>query len=122
MSFRDDIQEAIQAGIGALDDIPVRSTYTGKRTPSYNADTGVTTITPTSSLNVPIVFTSYKRKEIDNVAVLPSDQKAIIATLDLDQLPTLNDTITQPDGTVWSVISIGVDPVGAAWVLQIRRP
>lgn len=122
MSLRADIQEAIQGGLAALDDMPLKSTYSKAGTPTYDTDSGVPTVTMTTQADVPVLFTRYARKEIDNVAVLMNDQKAIIAALDLEQTPTVNDTITPPDSTVWKVISVAIDPSGAAWVLQIRRP
>lgn len=122
MSLRQQIQAAVQTGLAALDDIPELSVYTGIGTPVYDPNTGNTTKPSTISSDVPMVFTSFSFMEIDNLAVLASDRKAIIATLDLDQTPTLNDTITRPDGKIWNVIGIKIDPAGAAWVLQIRRP
>lgn len=122
MSLRDAIQQAVQAGILSLDDLAERATYTSMATPSYDATTGTITKPSTSYASVPMVFTSFSRMEIDGEAVRAEDLKAIIATQDLTPTPTINDTITRADGTVWSVIGIRTDPAGAAWVAQIRRP
>lgn len=122
MSLRDAIQQAVQTGMIALDDLVARATYTSVSTPSYNATTGAIAAASTALPGVPIVFTSYDTREIDGETIRPEDQKAIIATLDLAATPTKNDTITKADGTVWSVVDIKTDPAGAAWVLQVRRP
>lgn len=122
MSLRDAIQQAVQAGIVALDDLAGRAVYTSKGTPTYSATTGAVGGSSTALANVPMVFASYSKLEIDGEAVMAEDQKAIIAVLDLAATPTKNDVITKADGTVWSVISIKTDPAGAAWVLQVRRP
>lgn len=122
MSLRAQIQQAVQAGIAAMDDLAERATYTSMETPSYNAATGTITKPITTYADVPMVFTSFSRMEIDGDAVRAEDLKAIISTQDLTPTPTVNDTITRADGTVWSVIGIRADPAGAAWVVQIRRP
>lgn len=122
MSLRDAIRQAVQQGITALDDLALLSTYTSVGTPSYTPSTGTITTPNTAYTNVPVAFTSFDKKEIDGKTVKPNDQKAIIACLDLAATPTLNDTITAADGTVWSVMGIQRDPAGAVWVLQVRRP
>jgi len=120
------VQDAIQQGLASLRapelDIQKLCTYSSVATPSYAPSTGTVTTPKAASADVPIVFTSFKRMEIDGEAVRAEDQKAIIATRDLTPVPTVNDTITRADGTVWSVIGIGTGPAGAAWVLQVRRP
>jgi hypothetical protein len=50
------------------------------------------------------------------------DQKALIATLDLIPVPTVNDTILDEDGVTWSVIGILSGPGRVAWSLHVRRP
>lgn len=122
MSLRAAIQQAVQSGIVALDDLAERATYTSVGTPSYSPATGAVTTPSTNSTSVPMVFASYSRMEIDGEAIRAEDQKAIVATKDLTPVPTINDSITRADGTVWSVIAIKTDPAGAAWVLQVRRP
>jgi hypothetical protein len=122
MSLRSQIQQAVQAGIAAIDDLAELATYQSVLTPSYEPSTGVIAQPTWTIADVPIVFTSFSRMEIDGAAVRAEDLKAIVATRDLTPVPTINDTITRANGTVWSVIGVTTDPAGAAWVLQIRRP
>lgn len=122
MSLRHQVQAAVQAGIAAISDLAEQATYTSIATPSYEPSTGVITSPSTASAGVPMVFTSFSRMEIDGQVIRSEDLKAIIATRDLTPTPTVNDTITRADSTVWSVIGIRTDPAGAAWVLQCRRP
>ena len=122
MSLRAVIQQAVQTGIAAMDDLAEQATYTSVATPSYDPATGTITKPSASYAAVPMVFTSYARKEIDGEVIRPEDQKAVIAQLSLTPVPTLNDTITRMDGSVWNVVSVMTDPAGAAWVLQVRRP
>ena len=122
MSLRAAIQQAVQAGIVAIDDLAERATYTSVGISTYNATTGGVTKASTAFASVPMVFASYSRMEIDGEAVRAEDLKAIIAARDLTPVPTVNDTIARADGTGWSVIGIKRDPAGAAWVLQVRRP
>lgn len=120
------VQTAIQQGLAALRDpaldVQKLVTYTSVATPSYDPATGAITTPSAAYPDVPAVFTSYGRKEIDGETIRPEDQKAVIAQLDLMLVPTLNDTITRADGSVWSVVDVMTDPAGAAWVLQVRRP
>lgn len=122
MSLRQQIRQAVQTGINALDDLAERARYTSVRTPNYDALTGTISKPTLAYPNVPMVFTSYSRQEIDGETIRPEDQKAVIAQLALEPVPTLNDTITRPDGSVWTVVGIRTDPASAAWVLQVRRP
>lgn len=105
-----------------MDDLAELATYTSVATPSYDPSTGTITTPSARYPDVPIVFTSYARKEIDGEVIRPDDQKAIIAQLALTPSPTLNDTMTRADGTVWTVVAVMADPAGAAWILQVRRP
>ncbi len=122
MSLRATVQKAVRTGLKAMDDIQESATYGGVTTTVYDPATGTMVSTPGGGGIVKMVFTSFSFMEIDGQAVLANDRKAIIASLDLDVVPTLNDSITRADGTVWNVIGIKTDPAGAAWVLQIRRP
>ncbi len=120
------IKDAVQQGLSALRDpsldIQKLGTYHSKGQETYDTTTGAVSITSTAYTSVPMIFTSYDRKEIDGEAILAEDQKVIISTRDLVPVPTINDAITRADGSIWSVISIKTDPAGAAWVLQVRRP
>jgi len=122
MSLRTTVQRAVKTGLKAMDDIQETATYGGVTTTAYDPATGTITETSGGGGVVKMVFTSFSFMEIDGVAVLANDRKVIIASLDLDVTPTLNDTITRADGSAWNVIGIKTDPAGAAWVLQIRKP
>lgn len=122
MSLRTTVKKAVKSGMQALGDIRESATYGGISTVAYDPNTGTMVQTGSGGGVVPMVFSSFSFMEIDGLAVLTDDRKAIIATLDLDLVPTLNDTITRTDGTTWNVIGIKTDPAGAAWVLHIRRP
>lgn len=118
------IQDAVQQGLSALRALEIQktATYIAIGTPTYNPTTGAPATPQTSYLNTPMVLTSFAKAEIDGDAVRPEDRKAIIAQLDLATTPTLNDRLQLADGTVWSVVHIGIDPADAAWVLQVRNP
>lgn len=120
------LQKAIQQGLKALKapalNIQKTATYTTVGTPSYNATTGTVTAPGTVFTKVPMVFDSFSRRDIDGEAVRAEDKQAMVSTLDLDAIPTLNDTVTMADGSVWGVIGIQTDPADAAWILHLRRP
>jgi|GEM_PF-3022067 hypothetical protein len=120
------IQQAVQRGLGSLRNpalaIQKLGIYRSISTPSYNPTTGAITSPGTTYPDIPMIFTSYKRIEIDGQAIRAEDQKVILANPDLPTVPTINDTITKADGSLWTVIAIATDPADAAWVLQIRKP
>lgn len=118
------IQDAVQQGLSALRSLEIQKTVTYLKvgTPTYNPTTGAPATPQTSYPNIHVVLTSFAKAEIDGDAVRSEDRKAIIAQLDLAVTPTPNDRLQLADGTVWSVIHIGIDPADAAWVLQLRRP
>jgi hypothetical protein len=118
MSLREQIRQAVQTGIAAMDDLAEQATYTSVATPSYDPATGAITKPSTAYAAVPMVFTSYSRKEIDGEVIRPEDQKAVIAQLSLTPVPTLNDTITRADDRS-SRRSVGV--TGEAAMKAIAR-
>lgn len=119
--MKDLIKGAIQSGMNALGDGQETVTYTSVGTTSYNATTGVIT-TPKTTYAVLMVMDQYSRREVDGDAIRPEDVKGLVAVLNLTPTPTLNDTVTRANGTVYSVISIRTDPMDAHWQLQLRRP
>jgi hypothetical protein len=123
MGLRETIQQAVRTGLGALDNAYANVTYRSAGSPpgSYNTTTGTVTTSPTSS-TVKCTFVAYHKDEIDGDTIRMEDQKALIGATQLTVTPTVNDTIVDSAGKVWSVVRAKIDPMGAMWVLQVRKP
>ncbi len=122
MGLRGTLDRVAKKVIDALGDVPELCSYVSVTGTSYNTATGAITKTSVNKNNVPIVFSSYNKREIDGEAIRPEDQKATVAYLHLLVSPSLNDTITRPDGTVWAVVGVRTDLPTAYYELQVRRP
>jgi hypothetical protein len=76
---------------------------------------------PDTLTAVPMIFTDYDQHERQNSAILPDDERALLASLDLtDTTPKVGHLLRKPDGSIWSVVAVGTDPATAHWDLQIR--
>lgn len=120
MGLKETIQQAVKSGLAGLDNLQGTVTYRAAGTPSYNATTGASTLTMTD-YTVPATFARYRKEDIDGDAIRPEDQKCLIGATHLAVTPTLNDTIVN-GATTWVVQGAQIDPAGALWVIQVRRP
>lgn len=116
------IQDAIRGAFTAFGDLAPVATYIAVTASSYDATTGAVTNTEKTYKGIPMVFARYKKREVDGDAILPEDQKVIIAALNLPVTPTVNDRIVMASGAIWKVMDKATDPATAVWVLQVRRP
>lgn len=120
MGIRESIQKAVAGGLDALGNLQDTIQYNSAGTTTYNATTGSST-TPMTTQTVKGQFVRYKMKEIDGDAIRIEDQKCLIGATVLTVEPTLNDTITR-GSQLWVVQGATIDPAGALWVIQVRRP
>ena len=118
MSLDSDLQNIVQNLFATLTDFRTSVTYVSK-TASYNTSTGEMTAGDTE-YTVNAILTGYKQSDIDGIAVHANDRKALIPTNDLSIAPVLKDQI-MISSILWTVIGIQHDPVGALWILQLRR-
>lgn len=96
-------------------------TYTRQTGGAYNASTGA--LTPsTTTATCDAIFADYTVEERANEALQANDQKALIASQALAFEPAVDDSLTKPDGSVWTIVAVGTDPAQALWVCQVRRP
>lgn len=127
MGLRDLFADGVASIFSALDDIPVEVTYKS-RTESYDPVTRIVTLA-SASLDVDAILDEYSAVELrfserlnEDQTILGTDKKAMIKADDLSSItPKVLDTITI-DGTAWQVKAMKVDPAGAMWTFQIRRP
>lgn len=120
MGLREAIASAVKSGFTALGNVKETVTYkTYQSTSSYDTTTGTVTRTETST-TLSGVFMSYTKREIDNAAVAPHDQKFLCQQADLATTPTLEDRLVRSNGTSWEVVWVKEDPAHVTWELQVR--
>jgi len=120
MGMKEDIQTFVKDGLLTLGNLQSTVTYYASGTPSYNATTGAVTVSQTA-YSILATLVRYRKEEIDGDAIRVEDKKALIAALNLPVTPTLNDTLVDGANT-WIVVGANIDPAGALWILQLRRP
>ncbi len=122
MGLRETIQNATGSAIAALGNVAVSTNYRAFVSTTYNASTGVATTTYTTVAGVSVVFDAFRLEQIDGEKVKPEDKVALVAQTQIPgTTPNDNDQITE--GTqAWNVVKVNVDPAGALWSLQIRKP
>lgn len=127
MGLRDVFAGGVSSIFSAFDDVPVSVTYTS-RAESYDPATRVVTVSSTA-LTVDAILDEYSAVELrfserlnDDQTILGTDKKAMIKAEDLSSItPKVLDTITI-SGVAWQVKAMKIDPAGAMWTFQIRRP
>lgn len=88
---------------------------------SYDTATGTVTAPGTQFDDIPMVLARFDASEVDGNKIVVTDQKAIIASLDLPVTPRVHDKILQSDGRTFLVMDVGGVPGKSAWILQIRE-
>jgi len=116
------IASAVSSAFTSLGDLARTVTYQHRTTADenrYNASTGTVTDASTS-ISISAVLLRYKSSQIDQVAILATDQKLIFIASQITFEPSLNDYILI-DGEIWDIVNKSKDPSGAIWILQIRK-
>ena len=120
MGLRETIIAGVTTGLNALGNVKETVTYKSYQTSSsYNATTGAVTRTETS-YTVEGIFDGYKKREVDNLNVLPHDMKFIMLQSEMAATPTTQDRLVRSTGKSWEVVWVEQDPVSATWTLQVR--
>lgn len=127
MGLRDVFAGGVDAIFAALDDVPVSVIYKSI-TETYNPATRITTYA-SASVTVYAILDEYSDVELrfserltDDKTVLSTDKKAMIKAEDLLSItPKALDTITI-NSVAWQVKASKIDPAGAMWTFQIRKP
>ena len=122
MGLRDTIAKGVNSVFTALGDIPETATYR-RQSSAYDPSTGVNSQIDTD-FTLPVIFTSYQNFEIDRVAILSTDVKAIVKQEDMGTtIPSsTTDKIIRSNGEVFHVLRYSEDPAGATYTIQLRKP
>lgn len=72
------------------------------------------------------VLSRYSLNKIDNINILTGDLKLMALTSEVTEAPSVGHKITTKDlvsGSItsYSIISVGTDPTGATYSMQLRR-
>ena len=122
MGLRETIQAAANSAIKATGNIAVSTTYQSFASTTYNASSGVQVTTRSTTGNVSVIFDAFRLEQIDGQNIKPEDKKALVAQKQIPGVtPGVNDRITEGT-TIWEVQGVRVDPAGALWELQVRKP
>ncbi len=124
MGLRETMQAAAVAIVAAVGNIAASTNYHAVASvATYNASSGAAGTTTYSTVHgVSVVFMEFEVEKVDGVQVLPEDKQALIAAGPLSAItPRPKDQILEVS-TTWEVVRVGVDPAGAAYMLQVRTP
>ncbi len=122
MGLLSTMQKAAQTAIKAVGDVAIATTYVGVANSSaYDPLKDVVQIQGTLYTSVKMVFTEFTANEIDGSKVLATDEKVLIANLDLTPTPKAGDRIHKSATDHWKVMDKEIDPASALWILQTRK-
>lgn len=124
MGLRETFQKAAQTAFVAVGDVPETAYYYQHGSTAYDASAGVTSVTTLMYL-VSMVFTRYKKEQVDNENILNSDVLALIPQANLSAVPTVHDFIRRVEASVsveYAVVDYQQDPAAALWKFQLRKP
>jgi hypothetical protein len=121
MGLREIVQGAVQQGLLATDNTQQDLTYKAAGTPSYTPASGAVSVT-LGSQTVKGIICRWQKHELDGDTIRPTDQKCLIGGTLLSATPTLNDQIIDSAGVTWVVQGAQLDPMGALWIINLRRP
>lgn len=122
MGLRDTVQKAAVAALTAVGDLAPQSSYLSIQSEAeYDTVSGSTFMVAKQLDNIPMVFTDFSVKEVDGVSILSTDQKVLIAALDISVIPKVGDVVVKSSTEHWKVVNPNTDPAEALWVLHVRQ-
>lgn len=120
MGFQQLARDMVVMAFDVIADISTVTFYYRSADPTYNTSTGAVTDSSTS-YSVKMLVSRWHAREIDNVSILPTDMKGIIAYTKLPITPNVHCTVMLNDIEL-DVVGVFTDPMTAAWILQLRKP
>jgi hypothetical protein len=120
-SLLDNQVQGLMRILGQNDGLAPTHTYERIDASTYDPSTGGVSTAATRYDDIPMVFARYETDEIDGDKIQVTDQKAIIAALDLPVNPRIQDRVIQSDGRVFHVENVGGVPGESVWILQMRE-
>lgn len=128
-SLLDNQVQGLMKTLGQDDGLAPRHTYVQNTGNTYDPVLMTNTPSEVSYTDVPMVMARFKIEEVDNVKVVATDLKAIIAALDLVVQPAEEDiiviatdgSVAGPVGTRYQVKGIMGVPGNSVHIVQIRK-
>ena len=125
MGLRDTFSKAAQTIFTAAGDVPEDTYYYVHASSTYDVSSGTVSTGETVTLTT-MVFEEFKRSDVDNSNVEPTDVKGTVPQAYLSGIvPDVSDHIMRIESGVsvrYDIIHIGQDPAGATWEFQFRKP
>ncbi len=121
MGLRAKIQKAVQkAFLKQMGDLPEALTFR-QTSSTYDATTSIVTSADTDTSVTGKLIGDQKRR-IGALTTFP-EKTALIPARELPgTTPKVGDRVVDPDSVAWVVDFVEIDPAGACWVLDLRRP
>ncbi len=101
--------------------------YTKTADSDYDEETGEESSKVIAKRPIRVIFDEFSMSssysslaQSKQIEIQYNDKIALFPYLDLTLEPTINDTVTDPDGKIWTVKGIGTDPLKAHYQLHIR--
>lgn len=121
MGLKATIQSTVKTVFAnTIPDLLTTITYSEVGTSTYNTTTGATAQTNVSH-SIPVLFTSFSKKEVDGIEIKPFDKKVLIERQAVTFTPKVNDFLVDALGT-WEVVQVRDEPSESIFLLQVRRP
>jgi len=121
MGLQGTFQNAAATIIDAFGDIAHSNiAYHSLGTFSYNATTGVNTESGDTDTTIKTIFDEVKSEEIQGRDILMTDQKLLVANLDISVTPKVGDYVTISSER-WNVIDFITDPAEALFEIYVRK-
>jgi len=121
MGLQATFQSAAQTILSAFGDVAYSNiAYHSLGTFSYNATTGGMTESGDIDTTIKTIFDETKSEEIQGRDILMTDQKLLVANLDISVTPKVGDYVTIA-GDKWNIVDFVVDPALALYEIFIRK-
>jgi hypothetical protein len=123
MALSDTVKTAVDAAFAAADDAVQDITYHRHQANADYDTTNGTVIENATDVPMECIFSGYSAHETRNQAVHVTDVKGLIPGKYFDDFePDIgNDTLTDASSKKFDIINAKPDPLGATYVLQLRR-
>lgn len=118
MGLSDAIKDAVGAAFSAIADLATQMTYVSIAPGGYVPSAGSTFSARTEYVTTGIIV-DYKDKELDGDRIRRGDRKVLLEQSKLSPIPNLGDQI-EVESSVYNILQIEQDPVGATWTFQVR--
>jgi len=124
MGLKSTFQKAAKTVVKAFGDVPEAASLfkAASDQPAYNPVTSSPATAGASYTITQVVYDRFNSSDIDNEKILPTDEIAMIPSLNISVIPEPDDIITKANASEWKIIRmLPTDPAKALWLCQIRQ-